>query len=168
MLIYKADAYVLEAFYLLTPSMGAPTETAHKLSVPSDDAEPKNDEYTTLELGVWRVLLPSDAAAGGLFSATVSKWNAIAFAYPVVYRFFREIYSLSPHLVIMVILLKLWGELESVLMLYVSGRLLQIIEVGLTEGRPDVNAITQALVARLIGVTVTATARWGRWNPFLN
>ncbi|KAJ7028923.1 P-loop containing nucleoside triphosphate hydrolase protein [Mycena alexandri] len=143
--------------------MGAPTETAHKdVPVPSEDASPKNDEYTTLDLGVWRVLLPRDVVSGGFFSATVSKWNTIVFAYPVVSRFFREIYSLSPHLVILVLLLKLWGELESVLMLYVSGRLLQIIEVGLTEGRPDVNAITQALVARLIGVTVTAAATWGR------
>ncbi|KAJ7154061.1 P-loop containing nucleoside triphosphate hydrolase protein [Mycena filopes] len=34
--------------------------------------------------------------------------------------------------------------------------------LGLTEGRPDVKAITQALVARLIAVTITVIARWGR------
>jgi hypothetical protein len=36
------------------------------------------------------------------------------------------------------------------------------IEVGFTEGRPDVNAITQAIAARLICVTFTATTKWAR------
>ncbi|KAJ7178279.1 P-loop containing nucleoside triphosphate hydrolase protein [Mycena filopes] len=143
--------------------MGAPTETNPKPTLESEeDASAQKNEYTKLELGVWSVLLPNDVVSGGLFSATVSRWNTIAFAYPIVSRFFREIYALSPRLVILMLLLNLWEELEFVVMLYVAGRLLRIIEVGLKEGRPDVNAIAQALVARLAAGTITVIVRWGR------
>ncbi|KAJ7100366.1 P-loop containing nucleoside triphosphate hydrolase protein [Mycena epipterygia] len=59
-------------------------------------------------------------------------------------------------------MLKFWAAFESVLMLYVSDKLLKIIEVRIREGRPDANAITHALVARLICVTFTAITRWAR------
>lgn len=163
--------------------MGAPTEKSPQIEKPAKDAPPPEDEadaYTTLNLGVWRVLLPNEIVSGGVLSATKHKWNAIVLAYPVVLRFFQEIYHLNPQLFIMLILLKLWGEAESVVMLYVSGRLLRIvsivhysyvfgvligkqIEVGLTEKRPDVSAISQALGARLLCVTFTALAKWARF-----
>ncbi|KAJ7879382.1 P-loop containing nucleoside triphosphate hydrolase protein [Mycena leptocephala] len=145
--------------------MGAPSEKSPKLAKESKDASPLEDDanaYTTLNLGVWSVLLPNEVVSGGVFSATKQKWNSIVLAYPVVLRFFQEIYALHPNLFVLLIVLKLWGEMESVVKLYVSSRLLQIIEIGLTEGRPDVNAISQALVARLICVSVTAFAQWAR------
>ncbi|KAF7355898.1 P-loop containing nucleoside triphosphate hydrolase protein [Mycena venus] len=146
--------------------MGAPSEKSPKLLASEKDAssspEEEADAYTTLHLGVWSVLLPNEVVAGGVFSATKQKWNSIVLASPVVWRFFQEVYQLNPYLFMVLFVLKLWGEVESVVMLYVSGRLLRIIEVGLTEGRPDVYAIAQALVARLICVTFTAVAKWAR------
>ncbi|KAJ7626077.1 P-loop containing nucleoside triphosphate hydrolase protein [Roridomyces roridus] len=143
--------------------MGAIAETLKQDPKSSpDDAEP--DSYTSLHLGVWRVLLPKDTTSGfrrwNMFP--MEKWNSVVKAYPLVLRFLREIYELDPMLVIFVVLLKLCEGMESVLTLWVSGKLLQIIEIGLKEGRPDVNAISQALIARLLCVTFTATTKWAR------
>ncbi|KAJ7652353.1 P-loop containing nucleoside triphosphate hydrolase protein [Mycena polygramma] len=145
--------------------MGAPTEISPKLVDTSNVEAPEHPDpnsYTTLNLGVWNVLLPNDIASGGVWSATKQKWDAIVLAYPIVLEFFWDIYRLNPYLFILLVVLKLWGEIESVVLLYMSGRLLRIIEIGLIEGRPDATAITQALAARLICVTVSAVARWGR------
>ncbi|KAJ6494288.1 P-loop containing nucleoside triphosphate hydrolase protein [Mycena sanguinolenta] len=145
--------------------MGAPPEKASTSTNEKDASSPSVDEtdaFTTLNLGVWHVLLPKEIVSGGVISTTKQKWDLIALAFPVVRKFFRQIYQLSPQLFVLLILLKLWGGVESVLLLYLSDRLLRVIEVGLTEGRLNVSAITQALVARLICVTVTAIMHWGR------
>ncbi|KAJ6494286.1 P-loop containing nucleoside triphosphate hydrolase protein [Mycena sanguinolenta] len=145
--------------------MGAPSEkssTSKNEKAASSPSVDETDAFTTLNLGVWRVLLPQEIVSGGFISTTKQKWNSIVLGYPVVRKFFRQIYELSPHLIVLLILLKLWGEVESILLLYVSDRLLRIIEVGLTEGRPDMSAITQALIARLICATVTAVTNWAR------
>ncbi|KAJ7652669.1 hypothetical protein DFH06DRAFT_1299473 [Mycena polygramma] len=142
--------------------MSAATEQSTKSDVAPKDVADDTDAYTTTNLGVWKLLLPNDMDSRGVFTATKQKWNAIVSAYPMVLGFFQEIYRLDPHLFVLLIALKLWGEIESVVMLYVSGRLLRIIEVGLIQGRPDIQAIVQALVARPICVTVSATAKWAR------
>ncbi|KAK6967033.1 P-loop containing nucleoside triphosphate hydrolase protein [Favolaschia claudopus] len=146
--------------------MSAPSEkslpSGNEHNGASKAVENEEDAYKTLKLGVWRILLPNKIVSGGIVSATKHKCRAIVQAYPVVQQFFRQVYDLNPHLCLLFIALKLWGEIESVVFLYVSGRLLRIIEVGITEGRPDSSAILQALLAHLICVTVTATARWGR------
>ncbi|KAK7025686.1 hypothetical protein R3P38DRAFT_3531455 [Favolaschia claudopus] len=145
--------------------MSAPSEkslpSVNEHNGASKAVENEEDAYKTLKLGVWRILLPNEIVSGGIVSATKHKCRAIVQAYPVVQQFFRQVYDLNPHLCLLFIALKLWGEIESVVFLYVSGRLLRIIEVGITEGRPDSSAILQALLAHLICVTVTATARWG-------
>ncbi|KAJ7222997.1 hypothetical protein B0H12DRAFT_292569 [Mycena haematopus] len=151
--------------YLFSPSSVMGSHKSAKSTNEKDASPPPVDEsdaFTTLNLGVWRVLMPQEVVAGGVFSTAKQKWNSIVLAYPVVQKFFYQIYQLSPQLFVLLILLKLWEGAESVLMLYVTGRLLRIIEVGLTEGRPDVSAITQALIARLLCVTVTAVVDWAR------
>ncbi|KAJ7289359.1 P-loop containing nucleoside triphosphate hydrolase protein [Mycena rebaudengoi] len=123
--------------------------------------------YTSLELGVWRLLMPKETLPTGFlgipeFLFSMSKWNTIAASWPLVLRFLRDIYQLGPTLVLLYVVLQLWGGVESVLKLYVSGRLLRIIEVGLLEGRQDKNAICQALAARLMCGAFTATTQWAR------
>jgi hypothetical protein len=107
--------------------MGTPVEELQKEPLAQSDAA---NTYISLDLGVWRVLLPKDALSPG-FRSSKEKWNTIAAASPLLLRFVREIYALNPYLVTLVVLLKLWGGVESVLMLYVSSRLLQIVRVSL-------------------------------------
>ena len=81
-----------------------------------------------LQFGVWRVLLLKEPASKykGLRSA-MDKWSAVAPAYPLVLLFLLEIYSLGPWMFILIIVLKLWDGMESVILLYVSSKLLQIV-----------------------------------------
>ncbi|KAJ6540799.1 P-loop containing nucleoside triphosphate hydrolase protein [Mycena vulgaris] len=141
--------------------MGATVEKVASPTLKHPSTVGDADAYTSLDLGVWRVLLAQETVSRG-FGATMDKWNSVRAAYPLVLRFLKELYHLNPYLIVVFVFLKLWGGMESVLMLYVSGRLLQIIEMGLVEGRPDVNAITQAIVARLICGGLTATTEWAR------
>ncbi|KAJ7669593.1 P-loop containing nucleoside triphosphate hydrolase protein [Mycena rosella] len=143
--------------------MGAIVEKREKLvseTLKDPTVGDNADAYTSLDLGVWKVLLARENVARG-FGVSMDRWNTVTAAYPLLLRFLKEVYALDPQMVILFILLKLWGSVESVLLLYVSSRLLQVIEVGLAEGRPDVHAITQAIVARLI-LTLTATTNWMR------
>lgn len=101
--------------------MGVMAEKPANALVP-EDAKP----YTTIDLGVWRVLLHKDVVSK-TYGISMEKWNMAVLAYPLLLRFLREVYDLNPLLVALVVLLKLWEGVESVLMLYVSSRLLQIV-----------------------------------------
>ncbi|KAJ7181840.1 P-loop containing nucleoside triphosphate hydrolase protein [Mycena filopes] len=58
----------------------------------------------------------------------------------------------------------MWEDVESVVKLYVSSKLLETIEVALKEGRPDGHALTEALILRLLCSTMTAITEWMREN----
>ncbi|KAJ6600174.1 hypothetical protein B0H10DRAFT_697698 [Mycena sp. CBHHK59/15] len=146
-----------------SPATMGKTKTGTEIPNSKDTLIDRSDtSYTTLDLGVWRVLLATKDPDSSIFLGFKSSWNTVAAALPLILRFLGEIYHLRPDLVLLFFLLKLWSGVESVLMLYVSSRLLRIIEVGLAEGRPDVNAICQAIMARLLCVTFTATTTWAR------
>jgi hypothetical protein len=141
----------------------------------------KLDDYsvTALQLGIWRVLVPIQAATGKLsfLHSWLRKWNGFKSSLPVVIRFLREIYSLDPGLNMIYFLVRLGTSVEGTLLLYASSRLLQTVimslkslkstesgfcqvEIGLTSGRPDINAILQAVVLRIMCTVLTSVIRW--------
>ncbi|KAJ7881141.1 P-loop containing nucleoside triphosphate hydrolase protein [Mycena olivaceomarginata] len=124
----------------------------------------KLDDYsvTAVQLGIWRVLVPIQAATGKLsfLHSWLRKWNGFKSSLPVVIRFMREIYSLDPGLNMIYFLVRLGTSVEGTLLLYASSRLLQTVEIGLTSGRPDVNAILQAVVLRIMCTVLTSVIRW--------
>ncbi|KAJ7789192.1 P-loop containing nucleoside triphosphate hydrolase protein [Mycena olivaceomarginata] len=124
----------------------------------------KLDDYsvTAVQLGIWRVLVPIQAATGKLsfLHSWLRKWNGFKSSLPVVIRFLREIYSLDPGLNMIYFLVRLGTSVEGTLLLYASSRLLQTVEIGLTSGRPDVNAILQAVVLRIMCTVLTSVIRW--------
>ncbi|KAF7358426.1 Lipid A export ATP-binding/permease protein MsbA [Mycena venus] len=92
--------------------------------------------YTTLTLGVWRLLLPKEPFAPRIslsrtFSLPWMKWNESISFLPVVWRFLAEIYLLCPGLVLLVLVLGFGVAMESTLMLYASTKLLKTVETGL-------------------------------------
>ncbi|KAF8149666.1 P-loop containing nucleoside triphosphate hydrolase protein [Mycena galopus ATCC 62051] len=74
----------------------------------------------------------------------------------------REVYTLAPGLTLLLFILRLGSSVESTLMLFASSRLLRAVETGLAEGRPDVAAILQAVIIRVICIVFTATISWAR------
>ncbi|KAJ7089980.1 P-loop containing nucleoside triphosphate hydrolase protein, partial [Mycena epipterygia] len=136
----------------------------------------EDSSYTTLELGVWRLLLPKDSFAGDfkfswipVFSLPWRNWTGRNSFLPYIWRFVKEIYTLNPGLVLLAFILRLGGAFEGTLMLYASSRLLRTVEQGLTKGGPDVGAIFQAVIIRVLCIVFASTIHWavGRLTPML-
>ncbi|KAJ7486478.1 P-loop containing nucleoside triphosphate hydrolase protein [Mycena latifolia] len=139
--------------------------SAHQESPNLDDYS-----YTTLQLGVWRVLVHRDSES---FTAGLSlpwnKWKELEDLAPMIWRFLREIWTLDPALVLLAFVLRLGTGLQGICMLYASSLLLRTVEAGLTSGAPDVNAILWAVFVRIICSVVFTLAHWAaqRLNPML-
>ncbi|KAJ6616725.1 P-loop containing nucleoside triphosphate hydrolase protein [Mycena sp. CBHHK59/15] len=138
-----------------------------KTSLAADEKTTNLDDYSysTLELGVWRILLHKQPFSVKL-SLSWNRWQTLAAAAPVIRRFVAEIYCLAPGLVLLCLVLKLWAGFESTLMLYASGRLLRTVEVGLRAGKPDIDAILAAVVIRVMCVVVSSGIAWARDRLF--
>ncbi|KAJ6592521.1 hypothetical protein B0H19DRAFT_7158 [Mycena capillaripes] len=123
--------------------------------------------YMTLTLGIWRLLLPKESFSSKFsvapgFSLSWDKWKEQISFLPTIWRFMAEMYLLSPGLVLLNFMLGFASTMEGTLMLYTSTRLLRTVEVGLVEGRMDVNAILQAVVIRMTCVILTSTISWAK------
>ncbi|KAJ7804826.1 P-loop containing nucleoside triphosphate hydrolase protein [Mycena olivaceomarginata] len=133
-----------------------------------DEDSPKLEDYsyTTLQFGIWRILLHRDSRSSISPFRGLSVWwkklIEINSGLPIVWRFMMEIYALAPGLTLLLFILRLGNSVESTLMLYASSRLLRAVETGLAEGRPDVSAILQAVIIRVICIVFTATISWIR------
>jgi hypothetical protein len=98
------------------------------------EATEKLDDYsfTTLQLGIWRMLIPIESAAGQLpllrgFSRLRSKWNHLKPMLPTAWRFLWEVYGLNPGLNLLLYTLRLAASVQDTLMLYASSRLLRTV-----------------------------------------
>ncbi|KAF7353971.1 Lipid A export ATP-binding/permease protein MsbA [Mycena venus] len=137
-----------------------------------DEVHSKLDDfsYTTLQLGVWRLLLHKDSDSGDLlgfeFSSIFSSlWATLTELYtgfPIVWRFVQEMYHLAPGLFPLLWTLRLSISLESTILLYASSRLLRSVEMAFSEGRPNVAAILQAVIIRVICIVVVSIMCWAR------
>ncbi|KAK0455665.1 P-loop containing nucleoside triphosphate hydrolase protein [Desarmillaria tabescens] len=112
-------------------------------------------ETRTVELGVWKVVLLNNARWDYR-----SRWNNLLLAFPLFRRLAIDVYTLEPTLSILFILEKIWSGVESAVLLYLSIRLLRIIEVGLVSGTLDSFAILGAVAMRLCCVVLAAILSW--------
>lgn len=155
-----------------------------KLATNESSVDPKagDDSIATTDSGVWRLLIPKGARKramlvdGGFLR---DKWSEALAISPLMIRFLREIYQAGPMLLVLSALCKAWSGIQPTLLLYASSRLLLVvrnlkissllslthlhwrqIEVGLKEGHPDVYAICQAVLTRVICVVLDRTVCW--------
>ncbi|PBL01640.1 P-loop containing nucleoside triphosphate hydrolase protein [Armillaria gallica] len=112
-------------------------------------------ETHTVELGVWKVALLNDTHWD-----YKRKWNSLLMALPLFRRLAIDVYTLEPTLSILFILEKIWSGIESAVLLYLSSRLLRIIEAGLISGTVDSVAILSAVAIRLCCVVLAAFLSW--------
>ncbi|KAK7055728.1 lipid A export ATP-binding/permease protein MsbA [Favolaschia claudopus] len=140
---------------------GSEKETANNAAL-------EDYSYTTLTLGVWRLLLPMESSSLPSFKLSLPTnlslpWNEIHEKLPLialVWRFLTEIYFLDPILVILTCSLELGAGMDSVLMLYASTNLLKTVDDGLMKGHADVNAILRAMVIHIMCIAFTSTISW--------
>lgn len=103
----------------------------------------EDSSYTTLELGVWRLLLPRESFSGEFkfswirgFSLSWRNWTGRTSFLPYTWRFVKEIYTLNPGLVLLAFMLRLGNAFEGTLMLYASSRLLRTVSHIVGRGLP--------------------------------
>ncbi|KAJ6621879.1 P-loop containing nucleoside triphosphate hydrolase protein [Mycena sp. CBHHK59/15] len=108
-----------------------------------------------IKLGVWRVLLERESSVD-----LAARWKNFTNMIPSVQTFISDVYLIGPSLVSLICLAKVWSSLENIFLLHFSSRILSIVEVGLTEGRPDTRAIVNAVVARMLVVGISAIIDW--------
>jgi len=75
--------------------------------------------YTTLQLGVWHVLI----AKSGVKLPGKDAFSAL----PLLLAFVAEIYALAPDLVVFFVLTKIWTGFQSSLILHTSNHLLTVV-----------------------------------------
>ncbi|KIM76355.1 hypothetical protein PILCRDRAFT_646733 [Piloderma croceum F 1598] len=122
-----------------------------------DNTKKTSPSYTTLQLGVWRVIIVNSVIKlPGKESLSVL---------PLVLAFATEIYTLAPDLVILYVLTKVWSGIQSSLILRTSSHLLTVLEAALVSGKPDGTAIVQAVLAQTLCMTVGSITEW--WRTYL-
>jgi len=121
----------------------------------NEKSDSNDTSISAIQLGVWRVLLQEES------SWDIRKhWRDLSSTLPLSRRLATEIFYLDPWLFIFFVVSKVWTGIESALLLYLSSRLLTIIEISITRGQPDATAIFSAVAARLICVVVVAVMEW--------
>ncbi|KAK0209673.1 P-loop containing nucleoside triphosphate hydrolase protein [Armillaria fumosa] len=113
------------------------------------------ERLETIELGVWKVSFLKSTP----FNVR-EQISDLGSAFPYFHRLAVEVYTLEPVLAILFVLNKLWKAVEGALLLYLSSRILRIIEIGLIQGAPDTGAIMNAVAARMACVVLAAILQW--------
>lgn len=84
-----------------------------------DNIKKTSPSYTTLQLGVWRVIIVN--------SIVKLPGKETLSVLPLVLVFVTEIYTLAPDLVILYVLTKVWSGIQSSLILRTSSHLLTTV-----------------------------------------
>ncbi|KAK0205840.1 hypothetical protein DFS33DRAFT_535802 [Desarmillaria ectypa] len=123
----------------------------------TNKTQPSSVQVETIQLGVWKLLL----AKSSVNPLNIFKWwNSVASSFPFLKRLAIDIYTLDPWLSVLYVLSTIWSGVESAVSLYLSSRLLKTIEASLHEGKPNTDAILNALLVRVAALIAAATVRW--------
>ncbi|RDB22977.1 Lipid A export ATP-binding/permease protein MsbA [Hypsizygus marmoreus] len=130
-----------------------PKPINEKLTSPNPTGD--SDEFLTTQIGIWQFW----TARGSPFDLR-RKIMELVSGLQLFRRLVAEIFSISPGMLILFILSKIWSGVETAVLMQLSTRLLQIIESGLVEGRVDDRAIYMAILSRLSCVVFVAIMQW--------
>ncbi|KAK0227105.1 hypothetical protein EDD85DRAFT_158727 [Armillaria nabsnona] len=107
----------------------------------------KSPQLERFERGIWKICMVKDAPSR---RDVLQSWKDVIKATPLLKRLFLEVFAMDPWLTLIFVSSRMWSALETAITLYLSGRLLKIIEDGLRKRRPNVPSILRALLLRLI------------------
>ncbi|KAK0455673.1 P-loop containing nucleoside triphosphate hydrolase protein [Desarmillaria tabescens] len=107
----------------------------------------KPPQVERFERGIWKICMVRNPTGR---QSVLQNWKDVIAAMPLLKRLILEVYALDPLLTIVYVLGRVLSAIETAIPLYLSSRLLKIIEDGLRKGRPNTFAILKALSVRLI------------------
>ncbi|KAI3598084.1 abc transporter atp-binding protein [Moniliophthora roreri] len=150
--------------------MGQPTEKAVDPKPIEDSA--KNPEkpkiskpLETLHLGVYRVIFEKKSSWRDSFRIDniPEIKERITKSWKLIERLLREIVSLGPLLFVLLIAVKVWEDVQDVILLMFETRVLQVLETGLRHQAVDARGLIQALILQALCVSASSViARWCR------
>ncbi|KAJ7184601.1 P-loop containing nucleoside triphosphate hydrolase protein [Mycena filopes] len=116
-----------------------------------EDSDIVGHPIQSLQLGVYRVvteILPP-------FSPR-AHWKTATKAFPTMLRLLRDVYEMSPWLFLFCLATEIWGKsIEPGVSLYLSSRILMIIEEGFKTGSPDGAVMARAVGLRMLCLVFT-------------
>ncbi|KAL0570452.1 hypothetical protein V5O48_011509, partial [Marasmius crinis-equi] len=133
--------------------MGKPTDASATAPSAQPDAKlekTKPQETEILKLGVYEVIVEKRTSFFDSFTrarALELKEQWIKTFY-ILKRLLREVLSLQPILLLALVGLKAWDDIQNVLLLSLETKVLTAIEHGLRNGSVDTRAVVNALVIR--------------------
>ncbi|KAJ7041945.1 P-loop containing nucleoside triphosphate hydrolase protein [Mycena alexandri] len=117
----------------------------------TDGEDPVGPPIQSMQLGVYRVVTEIPAP----FSPH-AQWKRAKMMFPTMTRLVKDVYGISPWMFFFCLVAELWCKsIEPSLSLYLSSRILMIIEDGLKTGSPDGAAISRAVGLRMICLIFT-------------
>ncbi|KAK7047245.1 hypothetical protein VNI00_006911 [Paramarasmius palmivorus] len=126
--------------------------------------QPKKSMPTeTLDLGVYRVIFQQKPSYRSMFSADKVAEAKVQFikAWRLVERLIREIVSLGPLLFISLLGIKIWEELQWVILMRFETHALHVLEMGLRAHSVDPWALVRALLIQAFCLSASSViARW--------
>jgi hypothetical protein len=107
-------------------------------------------------LGVWTVLTGHRTGSFLRFNY----WKTISTTARSLSRVMKDVYQLSPGLLLLYILAYVWECISDTVLLFFSGRLLRILEIGLKEGKVDPRVVLHAFAARILCQAFDSLVKW--------
>ncbi|SJL01071.1 uncharacterized protein ARMOST_04387 [Armillaria ostoyae] len=95
----------------------------------------ESPQLERFERGIWKFCMVKDAPSR---RDVLQSWKDVVKAAPLLKRLFLEVFAMDPWLTLIFVSSRMWSALETAITLYLSGRLLKIIEDGLRKRRPNV------------------------------
>ncbi|KNZ75400.1 Lipid A export ATP-binding/permease protein MsbA [Termitomyces sp. J132] len=99
---------------------------------------------TTQQVGIWQFSTIKQHQFDPL-----RRWNEIVSGLQLFRRLATEISTISPTMLILFAMSKLWEGVESAILMHLSSSLLQIVEAGIRDGKANTFSILVAIVSRL-------------------
>ncbi|KIM46798.1 hypothetical protein M413DRAFT_440368 [Hebeloma cylindrosporum] len=108
-----------------------------------------------IQLGVWRLKVGETSGW-----SLRGQLDSITSAYPLFYRLFSDVFSLSPRIFTLFFVCQLWSGIEDAVLMHLSSSLLRMIEAGIVTGNPDKHGILWAMFSRLACAALAACLAW--------
>ncbi|KAL0572546.1 hypothetical protein V5O48_009425, partial [Marasmius crinis-equi] len=135
-------------------------------TIESNTTNDQDNPLEEIQLGVYRLYLEKKKFRSFEFNhnRVSAAWDKWVKRYQVIVRLFQEVIPLAPGLLLMSIILKAWEGLQSVVLGTLEGRILRIVEHGISTRSLDSKALATVLIVRMAFVLLQAGVfcRWSK------
>ncbi|KIJ37579.1 hypothetical protein M422DRAFT_211323 [Sphaerobolus stellatus SS14] len=104
-------------------------------------------------IGIWTIMtqVPASHSQWTLPGRSIlEEYKKLRQTLPTVYRFLKECYNTAPHMMVGHVICGIWQSTQDSVALYLSSRILNILQAGITTGNIDGPALIRAIAFRVL------------------